>query len=60
MPKTHSVNNKLKLGFAGVLGVNSSGPGVLGHSGSGNAVRGEIPSTSDDNTIAIYGVNSST
>ena len=46
--------------FAGVLGVNNTGTGVLGVSDSGIAVRGEIPSTSNDNTIAIYGLNNST
>ena len=46
--------------FAGVLGVNNTGRGVMGRSDSGNAVYGEIPATSNENTIAIYGLNSST
>ena len=46
-------------GFAGVLGVNSDGYGVMGTADSGIAMRGEIPGTSVSNTIAIYGLNNS-
>ena len=48
-------------GLAGVLGANGSiGYGVVGTSPGGNGVRGEIPVTSNQNAIAIYGINNST
>jgi hypothetical protein len=45
---------------SGVRGVSNTGSGVVGESGSGNAIRGQIPASSAANTIAIYGINSST
>jgi hypothetical protein len=43
-----------------VHGIGSEGAvGVKGESTSGNGVRGEIPASSTENAIAIYGVNNS-
>ena len=47
-------------GGRGVQGLSNLNYGVYGQSGSSVAVRGEIPSTSAANTIAIYGLNYST
>jgi len=43
----------------GVWGDTGGGVGVLGTSTSGNAIRGEVASGSNANTIAIYGLNNS-
>ena len=43
----------------GVSGQSTTGTGVVGTSGSGIAVYGQVPPSSSVNTVAIYGLNSS-
>jgi hypothetical protein len=47
-------------GSHGVHGTSISGSGVYGQSTSGTAILGEVPAFSSANTIAIYGLNTST